>query len=449
MRTELTLAATAPVAPIDAHGMLILLLQLVLLLGTAFGLGRLCQRFGLPAVCGELAAGVLLGPSILGSTLPAFSGWLFPHDAGQMHLLDAIGQIGVVLLVALTGVHVDTGLAKRQGRAALTISVGGVVLPLGLGVLVGLALPAAMRGAGINTGVFALLIGISIAVSAIPVIAKVLLEMGLMHRNVGQLVMSTATVDDVVGWTLLSVVSGMATAGLTTGRVLWSIGSVVLVLVLTFVVGRPVIKLALRGANRSTEEGTHVAVVVLLVLAFAVGSHALGLEPVVGAFFCGLVISASGLVNRAALVPLRTVVMAVLAPIFFATAGLRMNLTALAQPPVLIAAVALLVVAVIGKFAGAYLGGRMARMGHWESLAVGAGLNARGVIGVIVAMTGLRLGVLTTAGYTIVVLVAVVTSVMAPPLLRATVRRIAETDEEQEREKLLSGRKVAVGGTEK
>jgi Kef-type K+ transport system membrane component KefB len=163
------------------------------------------------------------------------------------------------------------------------------------------------------------------------------------------------------------------------------------------------------------------------------------LEPVVGAFFCGLVISSSGLVDRAALAPLRAVVMAVLAPIFFVTAGLRMDLTALADPAVLLAAVALLAVAVVGKLGGAYLGGRMARLGHWKSLAVCAGLNARGVIGVIVAMTGLRLGVLTTAGYTIVVLVAVVTSVIAPPMLRYTMRHIEETNEERRREKLLSG----------
>lgn len=116
-----------------------------------------------------------------------------------------------------------------------------------------------------------------------------------------------------------------------------------------------------------------------------------------------------------------------------------MDLTALADPAVLLAAVALLAVAVVGKLGGAYLGGRMARLGHWKSLAVGAGLNARGVIGVIVAMTGLRLGVLTTAGYTIVVLVAVVTSVIAPPMLRYTMRHIEETNEERRREKLLSG----------
>jgi Kef-type K+ transport system membrane component KefB len=346
-------------------------------------------------------------------------------------------------------VHIDTGLARRQGRAAATIGLGGLILPLGFGIAVGLVLPASMHGDGINTGVFALFMGVAIAVSAIPVIAKVLLEMNLMHRNVGQLVMSAATLDDVIGWTLLSVISGMATVGLTTGKVLWSIGAVVLVIVVTFAIGRPLTILAMRAANRSKEEGVHIGVLVLLVLLFSVGTHAVGLEPVVGAFFCGLMVSSTGTVNRAALVGLRTVVMSVLAPIFFATAGLRMDLTALAQPAVLFAAAGLLVVAVIGKLVGAYVGGRVAGVSHWESIAVGAGLNARGVLGVIVAMTGLRLGVLTTSGYTIVVLVAVVTSVMAPPLLRVSVRRIAETGEEQEREKLLSGREVAVGGTEK
>jgi Kef-type K+ transport system membrane component KefB len=137
--------------------------------------------------------------------------------------------------------------------------------------------------------------------------------------------------------------------------------------------------------------------------------------------------------------PLRTVVMGVLAPVYFATAGLRMDLTALAEPAVLGAAVLALVLAVVGKFAGAYLGARASALSHWEGLALGAGLNARGVIQVIVATVGLRLGVLSTATYTVIVLVAIVTSLMAPPTLRYAVRRIAVTEEEQAREKVFSG----------
>lgn len=136
--------------------------------------------------------------------------------------------------------------------------------------------------------------------------------------------------------------------------------------------------------------------------------------------------------------PLRTLVISVLAPIFFATAGLRMDLTALARPAVLISAVAVLAVAVVGKFVGAYLGARASRLSHWEGLALGAGLNARGVIEVIVAMVGLRLGILNTAAYTIVVLIAIATSLMAPPTLRYAARRIEVTTEEREREKVLA-----------
>ncbi|MEU5694658.1 cation:proton antiporter [Actinosynnema sp. NPDC020468] len=431
--------AAVPPSPVGAHQMLVFLLQLAVLLGTAFALGRLAARFRMPAVVGELAAGVLLGPSLLAPALPGLSGWLFPTDPGQIHLLDAVGQFGVLLLVGFTGMHIDLGLARKQGRAALWVASGGLLVPLGLGFGAGFLIPASMVGDGAARPTFALFLGVAVCVSAIPVIAKVLLEMNLLHRDIGQLVVTAAAVDDIVGWSLLAVVSGMATAGLTTGHVLLSVGSLVAVALIALLVGRPVVKRALALANRSTEPGVTVAVVVLLIVLCAAGTHALELEPILGAFLCGLLISAAGGVDREKLNPLRVFVMSVLAPIFFATAGLRMDLTALRRPEVLGGAFLVLVLAITGKFVGAYLGARMGRLSHWQGLALGAGLNARGVIGVIVAMVGLRVGVLTTATYTIVVLVAVVTSLMAPPTLRYAVRRIAVTSEEKDREKVFSG----------
>jgi Kef-type K+ transport system membrane component KefB len=138
------------------------------------------------------------------------------------------------------------------------------------------------------------------------------------------------------------------------------------------------------------------------------------------------------------LTPLRTVVLSVLAPLFMATAGLRMDLTALADPQVLVAAIALLTVAIVGKFAGAYLGARTSRLSHWEGIALGAGMNARGVVEVVVATTGLRLGVLSIATYTVIVLIAVVTSVMGPPILRRAMSRVEQTESETERELALA-----------
>lgn len=426
--------SASPPSTLGAHSLLVFLVQVAVLLGVALVLGRLAVRVGVPAVVGELASGVVLGPSLLGTFAPVFD------NPAQLHLLDAVGQFGVLLLVGFTGMHLDLGLARRQGRAAAWVGAGGLLVPLGLGVAAGFLLPATMLGPAAERPVFALFLGVAVCVSAIPVIAKVLLEMNLLHRDIGQLTITAAAVDDVVGWSLLAVVSGMAAAsGLTAGHVAWTIGALVLVAVFAVLAGRPLTRGVLRLAERSGDPGVTVAVVVLLVIAFAAGTHALELEPVLGAFMCGLVISSVGGVAREPLAVVRTFVMGVLAPLFFATAGLRMDLTALRHPAVLGTALAVLLLAVVGKFAGAYAGARLARLTHWEGLALGAGLNARGVIGVIVALVGLRLEVLTTEAYTVVVLVSVVTSLMAPPTLRYAARRIAVTDEERERERAFGG----------
>ena len=429
---------TVPVAPIGAHQMLVFLLQLGLLLGAALVLGRLAARLGMPAVVGELTAGVLLGPSLLGHAAPALSGWLLPQDPGQLHLLDAVGQLGVLLLVGLAGAYIDLGLIGRKGATAAWVGAGALLVPLGLGVAAGFLLPAVLAGDGANRTVFALFLGVAMCVSAIPVIAKVLLEMRLLHRDIGQLVISAAALDDIAGWLLLSVVSALAVSGLHAGDVARPVGYLAAIVVFAALVGRPVVRRALRLAGRSSDPGVTVATIVVLLLLAAAGTHALGMEPILGTFLCGILIGSSGELDRSRLAPLRTFVMAVLAPIFFATAGLRMDLTALRDPAVLASALAVLVIAIGGKFAGAYLGARAGRLGHWDGLALGAGLNARGIIEVVVAMVGLRLGVLSTATYTIVVLVAVVTSLMAPPTLRYAVRRIAVTHEEIEREKVFS-----------
>jgi Kef-type K+ transport system membrane component KefB len=389
-------------------------------------------------VVGELTAGVILGPSLLAHVVPGVSNWLFPADADQIHLLDAVGQLGVLLLVGFTGMHIDMKLVRRKGRTAVYVSLGGLLIPLGLGVAVGLVLPASLLSGDKGELAFALFLGVAMCVSAIPVIAKTLLELRLLHRNIGQLTIGAAAVDDIVGWSLLSVVSAMATTGLRAGHLALTIGSLVAVLLLTLLVGRPVVKAGLTLANKSSDPAVTIAVVVVMLLACAAGTHALGLEPIFGTFLCGILISTSGVLDRTKIAPLRTFVMGVLAPIFFATAGLRMDLTLLAEPAVLLSAVVVLFIAIMGKFVGAYLGARLGKLTHWEGLALGAGLNARGVIEVIVAMVGLRLGVLTTAGYTIIVLVAVVTSLMAPPMLRYAVKRIEVTEDERERERLYA-----------
>ncbi|WP_067510167.1 cation:proton antiporter [Actinoplanes sp. TFC3] len=421
------LAQTPP--PLPAHGLLIFLLQVAVLLIGAFALGRVAERFGMPAIVGELLTGVVLGPSLIGHLAPDFANWLIPPVSEQMHLLDAVGQIGVLLLVGVTGAHLDMTLLRRRAISAVLVSFFGLVIPLGLGIAVGAYMPADMRGAGIPTWVFALFLGVAMCVTAIPVIAKTLTDMRLLHRDVAQLTLASGTVDDSIGWFLLSIVSAAAGVGVTAGAVTRSVLYLVGFVMLAVVVGRPLIARIMQHAARSGPLSSIVFAVVLVILGGAL-TQSLGMEAIFGAFVIGILVGLPGVADQRHLAPLRTIVLSVLAPLFMATAGLRMDLTALADSSVALAAVVVLVIAIFGKFAGAYLGAKLARISHWEAVALGAGMNARGVVEVIVALTGLRLGVLTTATYTIIVLVAIVTSLMAPPLLRWAIGHLEPSEAE-------------------
>ncbi|MDG6101820.1 cation:proton antiporter [Dactylosporangium aurantiacum] len=473
----------APVPMIPPHQLLVFLLQAALLIALAVLLGRAARRVGLPPIVGELCVGIIVGPTLLAHVAGDLSAWLLPRQAGQFHLLDAVGQIGVMLLVGLTGVELDAGLVRRRGGTAVRISAAGLLLPLALGIGVGLLLPATLRGAHTERPVFALFLGVAMCVSAMPVIAKTLTDMRLLHRNIGQLILVSGSVDDAFGWLMLSVVSALATTGVRAGDVGRSVGSTLAVVVVALTAGRLVVRAVMRRAARAGG-AVVVAAAVALMLGGAAGTLAVGLEPIFGAFLAGALIGASGaprvsgtggasgpsgaprvsgtggasgpsgvpgppgalgssvaagpsggsgapvLSTGAALAPLRTLVLAVFAPLFFATAGLRVDLTVLRRPDVLGVAALLLFVAVAGKFGGAFIGALLCRLNRWEALALGAGMNARGVVEIVVAMAGLRLGVLNAETYTIVVLIAILTSVMAPPILRWAMRKVEHTAEE-------------------
>lgn len=406
--------------------LLVFFVQAAALLLLALLLGRLAVRLGVAAVVGELCAGVILGPSLLGKVAPSAEQWLFP--APPSHMLDAVGQLGLLLLIGLTGAHLDLRLIRRQGATAARVSAFGLLIPMAFGIGAGLMLPAASRATG-GPAVFALFLGVAMCVSAIPVIAKTLMDMNLLHRDVSQLTLTAGMIDDAFGWLLLSVVTAMATAGAGAGTVVLSITSLIGVIVFGVVIGRPAVRVVLRTTE---DPGVIAGQVVMLVLAAAAGTHALGLEPAFGAFVAGLLVS-TAMPDPARLAPLRTVTLGVLAPIYFATMGLRVDLTALARPEVLALGLLILALAIIGKFLGAFLGAWTSGLSRWEALALGAGMNARGVIQMIVATVGLRLGVITTEVFTIIIVVAVITSLLAPPLLRLAMTRIEATAEEEAR----------------
>lgn len=433
---------------LDEHQMLLFWVQLLVLVLAARGLGALARRLGQPSVIGELAAGVLLGPSVLGAMAPGAWGWLFPDDPVHAGLMAGIGWIGVFFLLVLAGFETDLGLVRRLGRAAAWVSTGSLVVPLAFGLTVGIAMPDAFLGRSHDRLGFALFMATALAISSLPVVVKVLTEMDLVRRNFGQLTLAAGMANDVVGWVLLGVIARLTQSGdLSLGPLLVALGGLVVVGGAFFTVGQRAVDAMLRAVRENHGGATGALTIALLVsLAGASATQAIGLEGVLGAFIAGIVLGRSKFQDNEVYRTLESITLAFFAPLFFARAGLRVDMTLLADPQVVWWSVVVLAAASVSKLFGAYLGARLAGLTPREGIALGAGLNARGALEIVVATVGLSLGVLTQASYTMVVLMAMATSMMAPVMLRLIVRDWSGSPEERERlerERVL-GRNILV-----
>ena len=417
------------------HQILIFWTQLLVLLVAARGLGLLMSRIGQPQVVGELAAGLLLGPSLFGSLAPDLHAWLFPAEPIQRALLSAVAWLGVFLLLIATGFETDVALIRRLGRATSRVVLGSLLIPVLFGVVLGLGMPDAFLGQGAARGVFALFMGTALGISALPVIAKILSELELMRRNVAQVILAAAMVDDVAGWVLLGVVAGLAQSGAFELRQLaLTLVGLAAFLTFAFTLGQRVVDALLRSARqRRTGIPVRVSIMVCAGLLAGAVTHAIGLEAVFGAFIAGIVIGRSRFQEHEGFAVLQTIAFSFFAPIFFASAGLRVDLRLLAEADVVVWGLGVLLAASVSKFLGAFLGSRLGGLPTREGLALGVGLNARGAVEIVVATVGLSIGVLNDRSYTVVVLMAMATSMMAPPLLRAILKGWAGSDEERER----------------
>lgn len=433
--------------PLGHHELLLFWTQLLVLFVTARALGLLAQRVGQPSVVGELAAGLVIGPSLFGRIAPEAAQWLFPGDAEHSGTLLAVAWIGVILLLVETGFETDVKLLGRIGRSTAMVPLGSLLLPLGLGIGMGALMPDTFVAD--DRTIFALFMGVCLAVSSLPVVAKILIELNLMRRNVGQVIIVAGMVDDIVGWLMLSALAGAAAAGgFQMARLGLTILALVLFVVLAFTLGQRGTDALLRSA-RKRADGSGVlplTAVMVVVLAFAVVTQAIGIEAVFGAFAAGIVVARSRWFPKEIERTLHVVTHGVFAPIFFATAGMYVDLGALADREVATWAAIVLAVASFAKLAGSYAGARLGPLGHREALAVGVGLNARGALEIIIATIALSLGVFNQDAYTVIVLLAMATSMAAPPLLRWALADLVASDEEArrlEQEELLARSVIA------
>ena len=386
------------------------LAQLVAIIAVTRLVGGLAARVHQPRVVGEIAAGILLGPSLLGRVAPDFSAWLFPP--ATFPVLLAVSHLGLLFFMFLVGLHLDLGLLRASGRTALITSPVSIVVPLILGIAVAGAIRPTFAP-DVSPVAFALFMGVALSVTAFPVLARILEERGLTDTRVGVVAIACAAVDDVTAWCLLAGVTAYVRATSGTGSL-----ALTLVLLAAFAVAMRFLVRPLLRRVLGPSPVAFLPVAVLCLLVSAAATEAIGVHALFGAFLAGLAMPRRADVRHALETSLEAVTVVVLLPLFFASTGLRLDLGWLSGRAAWAAFGLILVAAVGGKLVGSMLAARATGMAWPEATVLGVLLNTRGLVELVILGAGLELGVLTAPVYSMMVLMALVTTAMTTPVLQ-------------------------------
>ena len=417
------------------HRVMIFFTQIMLLIVVGRLLGELMQRIGQPAVIGQLLAGIILGPSVFGALWPSAQHMIFPVASADRQMLNAVSELGVLMLLLLTGMETDLALVKRVRRAAALTSLAGIVIPFLCGYAFGEMLPASLLPEPSRRLLTSLFLATALSISSVKIVAAVLREVDFLRRNLGQVILAAAILDDTIGWTILAFIGGLAAEGkIVMGPLLISVSGTVAFLVFCLTIGRRWVARIIRWTNdHFIIEMPVISVILVLMILLAMVTNFIGVHTVLGAFVAGIMIGQSPILTQHIEEQLRGLIVALFMPVFFGVAGLSINLRVLGDPHLLGFAILFIGIASVGKLGGCYLGSRMARMNHPEALAVGFAMNARGSTEVILATIGLSMGLLNQTLFTIIVVMAVVTTLIMPPLLRWALARVPMREEEKAR----------------
>jgi Kef-type K+ transport system membrane component KefB/nucleotide-binding universal stress UspA family protein len=428
-------AAFAEAAASHGPSDVIFLGQLIVLMVVGRLLGEAVIHIGQPSIMGQLLAGILLGPSVLGALWPDVQHAIFPAVKEQKAMLDAVSQFGVLLLLLLTGMETDLALVRKVGRAAISISLTGVAIPFACGAALGWLMPADLLPDPDQRLLTALFLGTALSISSIKIVAAIVREMGFTRRNLGQVIVSSAIMEDTIGWIIIAITFGLAQAGtIDVMSVAKSVIGTAIFLVASFTIGRRIVFQLIRLANDHFASEFPVITTILVIMGvMALTTHLIGVHTVLGAFVAGVLIGESPILTKHIDEQLRGMIAAFFMPVFFASAGLSADLTVLKDPHLLVMTLGLIAIASIGKFAGAFIGGEIGGLTRREAFALACGMNARGSTEVIVATIGLSMGALTQNLFTMILTMAVVTTMAMPPMLRFALARVPMSKAERER----------------
>src|SRR5216684_2087476 len=428
-------AAAEPASTSSGASEVVFLAQVVLLLLVGRLLGEAMQRIGQPAVIGQLLGGIVLGPSVFGMIWPEAQHAIFPASGAQKSMIDGVSQLGILMLLLLTGMQIDLRLVRKVGAAAASVSLAGILLPFLCGFTLGEFLPDAMLPKPDQRLITSLFLGTALSISSIKIVAMVVREMNFMRRTVGQVIVASAIIDDSIGWIIIAITFGLAEHGTVDMATLArSVLGTALFLALSLTIGRRIVFSLIRWTNDNFVSEVPVITMILVIMGgMALTTHLIGVHTVLGAFVSGILVGESPILTRHIDEQLRGLITALFAPVFFGIAGLGTDLTVLTDSSLLLLMLAVIAIASVGKFGGAFLGGRLGGLTWRESLALGCGMNARGSTEVIIATVGLSLGMLNQTLFTVIVAMAVVTTMVMPPTLRWALARLPMRKEEQER----------------
>lgn len=404
------------------HDITLFFFSLGVILAAARILGEVVRRFNQPPIFGELLAGILLGPTILGAIKPEWSDFFFPRHGGRGYAMDTITTLSVVMFLLVAGLEVDMSSIWRQGRIAAVVSLAGIAFPFMLGFNLALAQPALMgREEGADRIIFALFFGVALAITAMPVIARTLMDLNLYRSDLGMLVMVAAAFDDLTGWIVFSIILSMldiGTGGLSVGmKVVATLGFAAL----TLSVGRLLIHHALPWIKAHTKWPMGV-IGFCFALAFlgAAVTDWIGIHAIFGAFIVGVALGDSRHLNEHTRETIIQLVSSVFAPIFFASIGLRVNF--ITNFDFLLCAV-VFVVACAGKVLGCTYPAMWTGTPKREAWALGVCMNARGTMEIILGLLALQYGLISERLFVALTVMALLTSMMVGPIVQRILGR--------------------------
>ncbi|HEX6213267.1 MAG TPA: cation:proton antiporter [Vicinamibacterales bacterium] len=401
------------------------LIALTVVIIVARLMGALFKRLDQPAVIGEVVGGIMLGPSLFGRIAPDAAAFVLPADAAPF--LSIISQLGVILYMFLVGLELDLAVLRTKARITIAISNAGIIVPFALGVALAWAIHQDYAPPGVTLAPFTLFIGVSLSVTAFPVLARILSDHGLQRTTMGIVALTCAAIGDATAWCLLALVVGVTQA--STGAAIVTILMTVVYVVLMLTAGRALMSRAVPRLDASISVGEQSLTLVLVaVLLSALATEFIGVHAIFGAFLFGAIIPHKSAIARHVRERIEDVVRVMFLPAFFAFTGLRTEIGLVQGLDDWLMCLLIIAIATAGKFGGATLAAKASGLDWLDSAALGILMNTRGLVELIVLNIGLDLGVLTPRLFTMLVLMALVTTMMTSPILMWLLRKRPWTD---------------------